>query len=253
MTIQRSFDGDVAIIRIRRPEAKNSLTLAQMGELRSAVDEVAASPARCLFFTGCESAFCAGRDLKEADLEREDTYTVMTTVIHPLVQAVRNLPIPSVAAVQGPALGLGLGLALSCDLVWVAENAVLGSPFRNFGGVTDSGGHYFLATRLGPHRAAELIFTGRLISGAEAAHWGLVNRAVPAAVLERESLELCRHIASGPTAAFRATKRILCEDRSFEAVLDLEARSMDQVLKGADGHEGLKAFREKRTPKFSGL
>jgi len=253
MTIHRTADGDVAIIRIQRPDTRNSLTLAQMVELRTAFEEVASSSARCLLLIGFGSSFCAGRDLREVDLEGEDTEGVMTAVINPLLHTVRSLPVPSVAAVHGPALGLGLGLALSCDLVWAAENAVFGSPFRNFGGVPDSGAHYFLANRLGPHRAAELIFTGRLINGSEAASIGLVNRAVPAPALEHEALELCQQIASGPTAAFRATKQILREVHSFDAILQLEAKSMHAALKGADGREGLRALREKRAAKFSGL
>jgi len=252
MTIRLTTAQGLSVLRIERPEVKNSLTLAQIADLRRALDEVAASAARCVLLMGSGGSFCAGRDLKEVDLEGEDTYSVMGSLINPLLQKLWNLPMPTVAAVQGPALGLGLGLALCCDLVWVAENALLGSPFRNFGGVTDSGGHYFLATRLGVHLAAELIFTGRLLSGSEAARLGLVNRAVPAPTLEAESLELCRQIAAGPTAAFRATKQILRELGSFEQVIELEARHMDTVLKGRDGREGISAFREKRAPRFTG-
>jgi 2-(1,2-epoxy-1,2-dihydrophenyl)acetyl-CoA isomerase len=251
--IEQHVRDDIAVIRLNRPEAKNSLTLEQIRALHDAVQSVAASPVRCLLLTGAADSFCAGRDLKETDVDREDTHTIMTSVINPLLRTLYELPVPTVAAVHGPALGLGFGLALCCDVTLVAENAIFGSPFRNFGGVMDSGGHYFLESRIGRHRTAELIFTGRLIDGLEAARLGLVNRAIAATELERESWAFCRDIATGPTAAFRATKQILAKARTFEEVIELEAHYMDAVLKGPDGREGLAAFKEKRRPRFLGL
>jgi 2-(1,2-epoxy-1,2-dihydrophenyl)acetyl-CoA isomerase len=250
--IEQVLRDNVAVIRITRPETKNSLTLAQIEHLHCALRQAIASPARCLMLTGSGAAFCAGRDLKQVDPKAEDTYRIMTSCINPLLQTLRSAPIPTVAAVQGPALGLGLGLALACDITLAAETATFGSPFRHFGGVPDSGGHFFLAQRIGTHRAAELIFTGRLITAVTAATLGLINRALPAPHLEEHSWQLCRDIAAGPTAAFRASKHILAESRTFDEILDLEARSMDAALKGTDGHEGLRAFREKRRPQFIG-
>jgi enoyl-CoA hydratase/carnithine racemase len=252
MVIDFELREEIAVIRLNRPETRNSLTLSQIGELRGAVDRAAQSSARCLLLTGTGDCFCAGRDLKQVDPLSEDTYGVMTDCINPLLLALRDLPFPSLAAVRGPALGLGLGLALGSDVVLAAENALLGSPFRNFGGVLDSGGHYFLSSRLGRHRAAELIFTGRLISGREAAAWGLINRALPAPEVESVSWQLCLEIAAGPTFAFRQSKRILCEPRALEETLRLEAVAMDAALKSADGREGLQAFQQKRTPRFAG-
>lgn len=252
MAIEMESGEDVVVVRLNRPETKNSLTLAQIEELAAAIAKAAGSSARCLLLTGAGGSFCAGRDLKEVDPDRDDTYRIMASWINPLLCAVRQFPVPTVAAVAGPALGLGFGLALSCDIVLAAENATFGSPFRHFGGVMDSGGHYYLERRIGRHRAAELIFTGRLIDGTAAAAMGLINRALPTADLELESLRLSRDIASGPTGAFRATKRIFAENRTFEETIELEARSMEAALKGPDGREGLRAFREKRRPHFSG-
>lgn len=252
MVIERELREDIVIIRLNRPDTKNSLTVPQIRELSEAVARAAASPARCLLITGAGGSFCAGRDLKDVDPDTDDTYQIMTSLLHPLLQAVRAFPVPSVAAVHGPALGLGLGLALSCDIVFAAHDAVFGSPFRKFGGVLDSGGHYYLERRLGAHRAAELIFTGRLIDGVTAASMGLVNRSVAASELDAESWQLCREIASGPTGAFKASKHILSQQRSFEETLELEARAMDAALRGPDGREGLRAFKEKRSPRFTG-
>jgi enoyl-CoA hydratase/carnithine racemase len=243
---------DVALIRIYRPETKNSLTLAQIAELAQAIEGAAASGARCLLLTGEGGSFCAGRDLREVDPLADDTYRIMTTLINPLLRRVYEFPVPTVAAVEGPALGLGFGLALCCDLVLAADDARFGSPFRNFGGVPDSGAHYFLERRIGRHRALELIYTGRLLSGLEAAAWGLVNRTVPSGELASQGRALCSEIAAGPTAAFAASKQILAQRRSLDEALELEAVAMHAALRSEDAREGLEAFRQKRRPRFAG-
>ncbi len=107
-----------------------------------------------------------------------------------------------IAAVQGACLGTGLGLALACDIVYAADDARIGSPFARIGAVLDSGAHAAFVSRVGPHRALELVYTGRLLSGREAEQWGLVNRSVAGADLLRRTRELAASIARGPTAAF---------------------------------------------------
>ncbi len=169
-----------------------------------------------------------------------------------MLRQLHTLPVPTIAAVRGPALGFGLGLALACDITIATDDALFGSPFRRIGAVLDSGGHYYFQRRLGSHRAAELVFTGRLLSGREAAAMGLINASVTADDFEARVAELAASIASGPTAAFRATKHILSEDRSFTDVLELEAKYQREVTRGPDGREGLAAFRERRAPRFSG-
>jgi enoyl-CoA hydratase/carnithine racemase len=250
--ILRESLGDVAVLRLNRPQARNSLRLEDIRLLREEIESIGASPARCLLLAGTGDAFCAGRDLKEMDPERNDAMAVLAELINPLILSLRRLALPTVAAIRGPALGLGFGLALACDVSLVAENAVLGSPFRNIGCVLDSGGHFFLAERLGPHRAAELIFTGRLLSGREAAAIGLVNRAVPALTLAAESEKLAASIASGPTGSFRASKEILVQPRPLAEVLELEAKFQAAALESHDGREGILAFQEKRKPRFVG-
>lgn len=245
-------DDDVALLRLNRPEARNSLRLDDIRRLAGLLEEVASSGARCLVLRGSGAAFCAGRDLKETDPERDDTRAILGGLINPLLLRLCDLPIPTIAMVRGPALGLGLGLVLACDIALVAEDALLGSPFRAIGCVLDSGGHYFLARRLGRHRAAELIFTGRLVSGREAAVIGLVNRAVAALDLEAQALLLAHDIVAGPTAAFRAAKQILAGDRDLPEVLDLEAQYQAAALASRDGREGIRAFQEKRKPRFTG-
>ncbi len=122
-------------------------------------------------------------------------------------------PAPTFAAVHGACLGAGLGLALGCDVVYVADDAKIGSPFARIGAVLDSGGHSFFVSRLGTHRALELIYTGRLLSGIEAAQLGLVNRSMPKDSLVAETRKVAAQVAQGPTAAFMQSKRSGAQDR----------------------------------------
>jgi len=209
--------------------------------------------ARCLVIRGAGASFCSGRHVREIDPEGEDAHEVLAKRIGPVLQRLYTLSVPTIASVRGPALGFGLGLALACDITIASEDAIFGSPFRRIGAVLDSGGHYFFERRLGRHRAAELVFTGRMLSGREAADIGMINAAVAADALAARTTELAGLIASGPTAAFRATKQILSEDRSFAEVLELEARYQKEVTRGPDGQEGLAAFRERRSPIFRGV
>jgi len=164
--------------------------------------------------------------------------------------------VPTIAAVHGACLGTGLGLALACDLVYAADDARIGSPFARIGAVLDSGAHAAFVARLGPHRALELIYTGRLLSGREAAEWGLVNRSVAGADLIRRTRELASTIARGPTAAFleskRIVRRIMDAAPSFTELLAAEAAAQGRASRTHDYQDGIAAFQEKRKPAFTG-
>jgi len=242
----------LAILTLNRPQTRNSLRVDEMAAVGVAVDEMVAAGARAVLIRGEGGAFCAGRDLKETNPETDDTLSILRDRINPALQKVRDCLLPTIAAVDGPALGFGFGLALACDITIVADDALLGSPFRNIGAVLDSGGHYYLRERVGRHRAAEIIFTGRLLSGREAAVMGLVNRSVGALDLAAIAQRMARDMAAGPTAAFRASKKILAQDRPYEEVAAMEAACQAEVLAGADGMEGIRAFQEKRRPRFVG-
>jgi enoyl-CoA hydratase/carnithine racemase len=245
-------EGAALVLELDRPAAKNSLKLVEMEMLGECLVSERVRASRCLVIRGNGSSFCAGRDVREIDPGAEDAYEVLFKRIGPILQGLYTLPVPTIASVRGPALGFGLGLALACDITIASDDAIFGSPFRRIGAVLDSGGHYFLQRRLGRHRAAELIFTGRMLTGREAADLGLINQAVSPDALASRTAELAGSIAAGPTAAFRASKQILEEDRSFTEVLELEARWQKEVTKGPDGCEGLAAFRERRNPVFKG-
>jgi 2-(1,2-epoxy-1,2-dihydrophenyl)acetyl-CoA isomerase len=239
-------EGAVLVLEIDRPQTKNSLKLVEIEALGETLADERVRSARCLVIRGAGESFCSGRDVREIDPHGEDAQEILRDRIAPVLQRLYTLPAPTISSVRGPALGFGMGLALACDITIASEDAIFGSPFRRIGAVLDSGGHYFFQQRLGRHRAAELVFTGRMLSGREAADLGLVNEAVPADALAGLT-------ANGPTAAFRATKQILAQDRSFGAVLELEARYQKEVTRGPDGQEGLAAFRERRSPVFRGM
>ena len=126
--------------------------------------------------SGEGKAFCSGRDLSDAEPATEDPQSILADTFNPLFSRIRYLDLPTFAAVHGACLGVGLGIALACDVTIAADSARLGSPFARIGAVLDSGGHHHLVHRFGEHRALELVYTGRLLNGTEATEWDLVNQ-----------------------------------------------------------------------------
>jgi 2-(1,2-epoxy-1,2-dihydrophenyl)acetyl-CoA isomerase len=248
--------GGVAEVVLNRPDKLNAMNLAMVHDLVEALDQAQAGGARALLVRGEGRAFCSGRDLADADPLHEDGQAILRDILNPLIERVADLPMPTIAAVQGACLGTGLGLALACDVVYAADDARIGSPFARIGAVLDSGAHAAFVSRIGPHRALELIYTGRLLSGREAAEWGLVNRSVAGADLARRTRELATSIARGPTAAFLESKRIvrsiLDEQTSFKELLDAEAAAQGRASRTHDYQDGISAFQEKRKPSFTG-
>lgn len=251
--LELSRRGAVAEILINRPEKKNALTDADFVALTRLARQIAASDARCVMIHGAGGTFCAGRDIGTTDVRTLDAEKLIKEQINPTFLALRAIPVPTIAAVHGPCLGGGLGIAFACDIVLVASDARLGSPFRNIGSIADSGAHHYFVSRLGYHRACELIFTGRFLTGEDAAQTGLVNRAYPAADLIAAARALADDLASGPTAAFACSKRILQGGGPLEQVLDQEAVGQREIFQSTeDAVEGFTAFQQKRKPRFVG-
>jgi 2-(1,2-epoxy-1,2-dihydrophenyl)acetyl-CoA isomerase len=251
-----SLDGGVAEVVLNRPDKMNAMNLAMVHDLVDTLNKAEADGARALLVRGEGRAFCSGRDLADADPLHEDGEAVLRDVFNPLIERVAGLAVPTIAAVHGACLGTGLGLALACDIVYAADDARIGSPFARIGAVLDSGAHAAFVSRVGPHRALELIYTGRLLSGREAAEWGLVNRSVGAADLVRRTGEMATAIARGPTSAFLESKRLVRSitdgSPSFVDVLAAEAAAQGRASRTHDYHDGISAFQEKRKPSFTG-
>ena len=256
MSVDLSVENGLAEIVLNRPDKLNALNDAMAGELTSALERAASDGVRAMIIRGEGAAFCAGRDLADARPGVEDAEAIIETTINPLIKRIVAFPAPTFAAVHGACLGAGLGLALGCDVVYIADDAKIGSPFARIGAVLDSGGHSFFVSRLGTHRALELIYTGQLISGAEAAQLGLVNRSMPKDSLVAETRKIAAQVAQGPTAAFMQSKRLVRrideEALGLFAVLKCEAQAQGAAGKTADYKEGISAFQQKRAPKFQG-
>ncbi|MGH9003950.1 MAG: enoyl-CoA hydratase/isomerase family protein [Acidimicrobiia bacterium] len=248
-------DGGVAELVLNRPERRNALDMAAVADLSGVLDELEKDPPRALLLRGEGKGFCAGRDLSGAEPLTEDAQAILDEM-NPTIARLAGLQSPTVAAVQGAALGFGLGLALACDLLVVGESAKIGSPFAAIGAVLDSGSHHFLCSRIGPTRTLELVYTGRFLSGAEAVEWGIANAVYPDDLLLGQTRELAATIAGGPTSTILASKRIVGQVAaggvSLDEVLAAEAAAQGAAAQTHDYAEGITAFQEKRKPTFTG-
>ena len=255
-TVRLTFEGQLAHVVLDRPEQLNAMTGEMTAELTDALRQAESASCRALLITAEGRAFSAGRDISQAEPGTEDGGEVLSRLFNPVIQQVADLRMPTIAAVQGACLGTGLGLALACDVVFVAEDAKVGSPFAKIGAVLDSGAHKAFVQRLGGARALYLIYSGLLISGKEAADWGLVSRSVPPADLQAEARTFAAAVADGPTAAFVESKRLVRQiaerDMSLADVLDAEAAAQSRASRTRDYVEGFTAFLDRRAPTFTG-
>lgn len=249
--------GAVATITLNRPEARNALDLVMRRELLAALDEVEADDAaRVLVVTGAGGHFCAGGDVKSM---RERRHTAAegrrrVEMLNRMVLRLVDFPRPTIAMVDGYAVGAGCNLALCCDLVVASDRARFGELFWKIGLVPDGGGTWLLPRVIGLARAKELIFTADVIDAAEAVRIGLVNRVVPAADLPGVTRTLAEKIAAGPPGVLQMAKHMVNRAASTDlaAALDLEAFSQGLAIASEDHQEGLQAFFDKRPPRFTG-
>jgi 2-(1,2-epoxy-1,2-dihydrophenyl)acetyl-CoA isomerase len=253
-TIRAETSDAVLTITLDRPDSLNALNAAMRRELTAAFRAAGRDPAvRAVVLTGAGRGFCSGADLRGGDAEREFR-RVVSAEYNPLIAAMRALPLPVIAAVNGVAAGAGVSLALACDLVYAATDARFILAFIRIGLVPDSGATRAVVRALGRHRAAELILTGEPLSAPDAAAAGLINGVVSGADLASHVAGIAGRLASGPTRAIGYAKRLV--ERAEEAPLDemLAAEAAFQELAGrtADHAEGVAAFAEKREPRFSG-
>ncbi len=259
-TVNLSLANGVATIELSRPEALNAWNKQLGVDLLSALRQVAEDDAaRAVVITGAGRAFSSGADLKDTTDEltpdgRPDVRKRLDECYHPIMLAVRELPKPVLAAVNGAAVGIGCSLALCCDLIVAAESAYFLLAFVNIGLVPDGGSSLFVPSRVGIARATELAMLGERLPAARALDWGLINRVVPDAELARETAALAARLAGGPTRSYAGAKRLLNNwlYSRIDEQLELEARTQQEMAGSDDFVEGTMAFLEKRQARFSG-
>ena len=260
-TVSVSLTEGAATIELNRPEALNAWNKQLGVDLLAVLRQVTEDDAvRAVVITGAGRAFSSGADLKDISggettpNGRPDVYKVLTERYHPIMHAIREMPKPVVAAVNGPAVGIGCSLALCCDLIVAAQSAYFLLAFVNIGLVPDGGSSLFVPTRVGMARASEMAMLGERISAAQALEWGLINRAVPDERLREETSELAGRLASGPTRSYAGTKRQLNNwlYAGMAEQLELEAEIQREMAATDDFLEGALAFVQKRPVKFSG-
>ncbi len=250
--------GPAAKLELNRPDRLNAWNETLGLALRDTVLELAADDSvRAVLITGAGRAFSSGADLREAGerlRRRPDIYTILTERYHPIITGIRSMPKPVVAAVNGVAAGIGLSLALSCDLVVSAESAYFVLAFVNVGLVPDGGSSFLVPSRIGFARAAELALLGSRLSSEQALDWGLINRVWPDAELMPQAEDLAWQLANGPTGSYAGTKRQLNAwlYGRIEDQLELEARIQLERSRSGDVAEGIAAFAAKRPAVFTG-
>jgi 2-(1,2-epoxy-1,2-dihydrophenyl)acetyl-CoA isomerase len=253
-------DGGVGRITLNRPETLNAWHTEFGRELKSVIETDAADPSvRALLVTGAGRGFSSGADLRAgfdpADDGMPDIAKELNTLYHPIIAGIRRIEKPVVAAVNGPAVGIGASLAFACDLVLAAESAYFGLAFVNIGLMPDGGSTLFVPAAVGKARAFQMALLGERVPAAQALDWGLVNQVYPDAELQAEADALVERMAKGPTRSYagskRALNRMLYPD--LEGQLELEADLQHELARTRDFQEGVTAFVEKREPAFQGV
>lgn len=249
-------ENGVGIIRLNRPKVYNSFNRAMAFEMQAHLETCAKdNEIRCIYIIGEGKAFCAGQDLQEAIAEGEPTLTtILTKHYNPIIERLRSIEKPVVAAVNGVVAGAGANLALACDIVVATESANFIQAFSKIGLVPDSGGTYFLPRLIGMQKASALMMLGDKVSATDAEKMGMIYKVYADDEFATSSMKLAQKLAAMPTKGLGLTKRLLNQSLTNNLKEQLAAECTAQALAGAtkDYQEGVDAFLEKRKAKFIG-
>jgi 2-(1,2-epoxy-1,2-dihydrophenyl)acetyl-CoA isomerase len=244
----------VATVTLNRPDSLNALNAAMLDELRAAAEAAPGAGARCLLLTGEGRGFSSGADLASGGGLPDDVGAALEAHFNPLIEAIFALPIPVVAAVNGPCAGAGCSLALAADLVIAGKSAYFLQAFINIGLIPDAGATWLLPRLAGRARAMEMMMLGERIPAAQAAEWGLISRVVPDEDLAAEAAALAARLAQGPTIAYGLIRRLAREGAHLPLGDALAAERIAQRDAGstADFKGAVVAFLQKQKPTFDG-
>lgn len=249
----------IATVTLNRPERLNALSAELMTELGSALDEIEADAAmRCLLLTGAGRGFCSGADLASGDLNNDggmpDLGKALHSKYHPVIRKLASYRMPVVCAVNGPAAGAGMSLALCGDIVIAAKSATFLQAFGNLGLVPDAGSTFFLPRLVGSARALGLTMLAEKLPAETAAEWGLIWQCVEDAELMPSAIKVATKFANGPTVGLAQIRKLIRQSATNGLDAQLEAERESQVIAGRtrDFVEGVMAFLQKRPAKFSG-
>ncbi|BDC19481.1 enoyl-CoA hydratase [Acidianus sp. HS-5] len=243
--------GDIAIIRLNRPEKLNAINMEMVGDFVKAFDQAEKDGVKAVILTGNGRAFCAGADV--AEMSNMPIEEVVRRGHMPMWERLRTFRKPVIATLNGITAGGGLELAMACDIIIAAESATLGQPEINLGIMPGAGGTQRLTRTIGKYKAMEMVLTGKMISAWEAYRRGLVTKVVPDEALVDEAIRLANEIASRSGFAEELAKESVSRalDTILSQGLDFERRQFYVTLASADGKEGMKAFVEKRKPNWT--
>jgi enoyl-CoA hydratase/carnithine racemase len=250
--LERPAEG-VVLLRINRPEARNALNLEVRKLLAKHLAELGEdTTTRAIVLTGNDKSFAAGADIKE--MAEAGTIEMLQRGVHKLWRAIASCPKPVIAAVSGYALGGGCELAMTCDIIVAGESARFGQPEVNIGIIPGGGGTQRLTRAIGKYKAMKYILTGELFSAKEALDMGLISEMVPDPEVEGRAIDLARQIAVLPPLAIQLAKEAVLAgmEAPLSSALALETKSLQILFSSQDQKEGMRAFIEKRRPKFSG-
>ena len=251
------IDDGVGTLTLNRPDKLNAFIGEMRSEIAGGIETLGADRGvRAVIITGTGRAFCAGADVKYLthliETQAVDEAVALVEAGRRVAAAIRGMPKPVIAAVNGPAAGGGANLALACDLRLASETASIGQTFNRIGLHPDWGGTYAVPRLVGPARAAELFFFAEMVPAAECERIGLVNRVVPADELMPLARDWAQKLARKPTLPLRLAKQAVQRSlsSSFEEMLDYETAAQKACFESADALEGVRAFVEKRPPRF---
>ena len=262
--VKLNIDGTLAVLSLNHPEAMNAMGMEMLEGINLALNEVEYSKdgLRALMITGEGRGFCAGANLNETS-ERDNNNKSNTPIdfgigleigYHPTLRRLRNLKMPIVTAVNGPAAGVGMSFALMGDMVLASKSAFFLQAFRRIGLVPDGGSTWILPRLVGVARAREMSLMGERISADTALAWGLINRVYDDATFMDEATKIAKELAKGPTTALTLTRELFWNSlgNSYEEQIDLERQAQKAAGRTKDRTEGVRAFLEKREANFSG-